>query len=472
MNSDLSSTSDFDRLKGLPPVTPPSGKFIARLFLIPLLIVGGIALVFFGIIWLFGDVLGGLGGMRTPAQFLDKLDRSNPDVRWRAAADLAQVLLRDDQMASDPRFALDLTDRLRKGMDTSAATEKAITDRLRKQPHLVPRLSKLVQNQPDPERDASDAEWKALEADWKKLEPDLNYVMYLSACLGNFMLPTGAPLLSELAMREGAEVNVPETLQRRRAVWALANLGENLGRFDRLPSSRQEAVLEALEKEAAGSGARAEAARATLENLRERPAGRPPTLGVAVALVRCAETDQPTKREPFLRELAGFAMGFWPGSEAEGRLMDDALVKLTHDAGAGDEMLEKLFLNEKEQEQDALPVTRDPGIRIQYNAAVALARRGSERVRLDMLEDMLDEGLQMKQHLKERKDGSKVADEATAYLTVLTALKAVQELHNKQPDRLVGRASLAAAVEKLAQSKNPAVRTEAERTRILLSPPR
>jgi hypothetical protein len=460
-----------DPVQGLPPVTAPTGKFIAQLFLVPLAIVGGIAVVFFGVFWLLGDMLGGLGGPRTPAQFVDKLDRSNPDVRWRAAADLAQTLLRDDRLASDPQFALDLAERLQRARDAAAPTEQAITTRLEKQPHLGERLSRLVQNQTDRERDAADPEWKALEADWKKLEPDHNYILFLSSSLGNFMLPTSAPLLSELASQEAAEVNVIEALRRRRAVWALANLGENLKRFDRLPPEQQEAILAALETEAGKGGVgRADWAKTAAAMLTDRQAGRRSTRGVAETLVKCSEFGYRSedKRDPFLRELAGFAMGIWEGTSAENQRMEEALDQLTSDGGQTSPRLDKLFINQEELNQDSLPVTARPGLRVQYNAVAALARRGSDRVRLDRLEEMLDENVQMEMHLLQRRDETRIADEATAYLTVLTALKALTELQTKRPAKVAERPSLRDAVEKLRESKNPLVRAEAERARLAL----
>jgi hypothetical protein len=456
---------DAPPVKGLPPVTPPSGKFIAQLFLVPLAIVGGIALVFLAIVWLFGDVLGGLGGPRTPVQFLDKLDKSNPDVRWRAAADLAQTLLRDDQLASNPRFALDLAERLRKTMDAAAAGDKAVADRLSKHPHLAERLSRLVQNQPDPERDPSDADWKALEDDWKKLEPDLNYVMYLSACLGNFAVPAGVPLLNEQALKEPLDVNIAVTLQRRRAVWALANLGENLRRFDQLPPERQAAVLAELEEEVSGKQAeRSRLAQMMHDYLKDRQAGKRGTLGADVALERCAQDDQ----DPFLRELAGFALGFWEGTPDENKRMNQALLRLTSDPGTGNETLAKLFDSRGDKDKDSVPITKRSGSRIHYNATVALARRGADGDYVSRLEEMLDEEEQLKNHRLQRPNGKEDPDEATAYLTVLSALKAVAELQARRPEMLANRPALAVAVAKLKESKNAAVRAEAERTRIVL----
>src|SRR5690242_949874 len=100
---------------GLPTVTPPSGGMFFRLFGVPALIVGGLVLLlivgqpligkfsqyFFGRTW----------GSASPEQFLRDLDNSNKEVRWRAASDLVQVLLRDDNLASDSDFALQLVKR-------------------------------------------------------------------------------------------------------------------------------------------------------------------------------------------------------------------------------------------------------------------------------------------------------------------------------------------------------------------------
>jgi hypothetical protein len=452
-------------VKGLPPVTPPSGKFLAQLFLVPLAIVAGIALVFLTIVWLFGDVLGGLGGPHTPAQFLEKLDKSNADVRWRAAADLAQTLLRDEQLASNSRFALDIAERLRKGMDAAAAGEKAVDDRLRKHPYLAERLSKLAQELPDPERNADDPNWKALQDDWKKLEPELNYVQFLSAALGNFSVPAGAPLLNELAMREPEGVNIIAALQRRRAVWALANLGENLKRFDKLPAERQDAILAELEEEAQGKQTeRSRWAQDMLDYLKRRQAGQKQALGVDVALERCAQDRQ----DPSLRELAGFAMGFWEGTPEENRRMDQALLRLTSDPGTGDETLAKLLDARSEKDKESVPVTKKPGSRIHYNAAVALARRGAAGDYLGLLEEMLDEEAQRDNHRLRRPNGREDPDEATANLTVISALKAVDELHAKRPELLASRPGLRQAIDKLTGSPNAAVRAEAKRVQAAL----
>ena len=65
-----------DPAKGLPPVVPPSGRFIAQLFLVPGLIVAGAVIVLLGFSWL-------AGGPRTADAFLRDLDSPNTDIRWR-----------------------------------------------------------------------------------------------------------------------------------------------------------------------------------------------------------------------------------------------------------------------------------------------------------------------------------------------------------------------------------------------------
>src|SRR5437868_5661749 len=112
--------------KGLPSVIPPSGKEIARLFLTPLVIVVGLILPLVGFFWWFG-------GVWTPEDYLAKLDDPNPDVRWRGAEYLSQMLLRDDNLASNPKFGLDLADRLRQTLDSNATAERGLADRLRQQ---------------------------------------------------------------------------------------------------------------------------------------------------------------------------------------------------------------------------------------------------------------------------------------------------------------------------------------------------
>jgi hypothetical protein len=105
-----------------------------------------------------------------------------------------------------------------------------------------------------------------------------------------------------------------------------------------------------------------------------------------------------------------------------------------------------------------------PGWLVRYNAAAALARRGSDKaveepVRGTLL-DMLDEDQQMRNN-RETKDGKEVTDIATAQLTVVTTLKALTELHHRRPE--LDLAPFKPAVDKLKSSPSLAVSTEAKK---------
>src|SRR2546429_2234802 len=75
--------------RGLPPVTPPSGRFIAQLFLVPGLIVLVAVLIVLAANYLL------IGGF-TPPYFLRRLHSGHTHNRWRGAHHLAQHLKRSD----------------------------------------------------------------------------------------------------------------------------------------------------------------------------------------------------------------------------------------------------------------------------------------------------------------------------------------------------------------------------------------
>jgi hypothetical protein len=393
------------------------------MFVVPLLIVGGLLLG----AYLFLRLSGG-SVMRSPQSFLADLRSDNPDVRWRAAQDLAQVLLRDERLASDPDFGLELTAELNKALGEADEAEKAVADQLAQDPQAN------------------------VAAQQKDLEARRTYVLYVSACAGNLCTPVGAPLLKQMALDGGKGPAKVQATRRWRALWALANLGENLKRFDALSSDRQEAVIAGFEREAAGEGPRAAWAADTAAYLKGRRDGRPPSMGVRDALVSCT-----TDPNPFLREIAVFALNFWDGGpEAE-----DALLARLDDTGAGQELLAEFYQAGGDRDEQ---FTKTPGLRIRYNAALALARRGSNRTPIDALKDMLDESEQLDQNrVRFKKDGHEAADEVTAHDIVQTALRAVAELHRKNP--AVNLTALDSAIDKLKNSAEPAVRQEAERTR-------
>jgi hypothetical protein len=293
MSSDPPVPPAVDVSRGLPPVSPPSGRFIVQLFLVPGLIVAVAVLILLGFKFL-------VGGTRTADEFLRSLDSSNPDVRWRAASDLAQVLKRPESLAlaSDPKFGLDLAERLQAGIDEIKKDEAAAL------------------------KQSSAKRGAERESAWHALAPKRNYVLFLSACLGNMTIPVGAPILCEMATdAQGADPK-GVALRRRRAVWSLANLGDNLSRFRELSEQARHEASARLEREAKGDGSRAKWAQATLAYFRDKK-----SLGVDRALASAA---RPPNGDPYLRELVAFALKYWEGDEVEG-----TLTALADDAGKG-----------------------------------------------------------------------------------------------------------------------------------------
>jgi HEAT repeat protein len=427
MQSEAVRPSPPDPAKGLPPVVPPTGGFIAQLFLVPGLIVTGIVLLLLGVNWL-------IGGARTPEQFLKNLDNPNPEVRWRAADDLAQVLLRDEHLAADPRFALELAGRLHRGIDGVAEAEQAYAERLRALP-----------------TDPPEEERRRLENDGerKRLDAERAYVHYLMACLSDFTVPVAVPLLADLAVKPDvaaeadARVIRPEAAwasRRPEAVWALAKLGENARRFGQLPAEQQQAILDALAEEAAAGSERGRWAEAGRTLLVGRQTGKPQLLGLDNVFATCAADP-----DPFLRKITAYALNFWEGDDKENARLDDILLRLSDDDG-----------------QTTGETNPAQGLEIRYNAAAALARRGSDRARLDLLGQMLDEDRQLRNFHLKGPNGADQPDEGTARTTLVNALQAVAELHHKKPGRDLSE--LRSAVEKLAHDPDYALRAEAERT--------
>jgi hypothetical protein len=417
MQPETNHTAPADPNRGLPPVVPPTGRFIAQLFVVPGLIVAFVVALLLGANWL-------MGGARTPEQFLQNLDNPNPEVRWRAADDLAQVLLRDERLASDPRFALDLSVRLRRALEAAAPAEQDYAERMHKDP--------VAEN--DPGR--------------KKLDADRAYIHYLMACLSDFIVPAGMPALKDLAEKPDVAAQADAQAARRpeatwasrrpEAVWALGKLGENVHRFAAFPPERQQAVLDYLKEEAEGVDTeRAEAAKAAVSLLAPPEGDRPRLLGLDAVFDHCASDG-----DPFLREMTALALNFWQGSPAENARLDGILSRLAQTPDDGESSTQ----------------ARE----VRYNAAVALARRGSARARLDLLQEMLDEERQRQNFRLPAKDGHDAADEATAQTTVLNALKATAEVHRLRPDQDLS--SLYPAVERLAHSPAVPLRNEADRT--------
>ncbi len=437
---------------GLPTVTPPSGSMFFRLFGVPALIVGGIVLVLILAQPLLNKAgkffVGRAWGTASPEQYLRDLDNPNKEVRSRAANDLTQVLLRDDALASDSAFALQLAQRLRKALDASAPFEKTYAEQFAKW----------------------SAEEKTREA--AKLEPDRQYISFLAQALSRFMVPVGVPLLEEMAVQTNGLDPRALSQRRQQALLGLANLGDNLNKkFDKLSSEQQESMKSQLET-AANSGDQSALAKATRDYLIHRQEGHPNAFGVDKVIVTCADAE-----DPLLRKWTALVASFWSGTPEENGRIEKALLRLSDDTGKGADELAKLeeqkppetdsLLNKFIEREPTRSLTKKPGFGVQAQATIALARQGW-KVRLGLLQTMLDEDeLRGIFVIQSKKDGTERPDEAMVVETVINALKAIVELHRKRPD--LDLTALQPNLDKLAHNPNPAVHTEAGRVVLALS---
>jgi hypothetical protein len=396
-----------------------------QLFFVPLLIVG----VLVGLYLLGSLFLGGGDRARSGQAYLRDLDNANPDIRWRAASDLSQQLPRSPAMAADAAFALALAERLKAALDEGEAAEKEFAAK--------------SEAMTDAERE------KALS---KELAPRRNLIMYLGACLGNFYVPVGVPLLKRMALQTaGME---PDALAERRgrALFALAVLGENLKRYDDLPEAEQARIDEELT--AAKDGA------VFADYLKRRRAGKADSLGVAEVLRQCGEDD-----DPYLRELTALASNFWGGTGRENAVIEELLARLSMDDGRGEERLAERQARNPDAKR-SLAVSKRKGFQVQANANLALARRGSPKARLDLLEEMLDpaalrEVFVLRRAARGQESAREEPDEALVVVTLTSSLRALAELRQARPEMKLDR--LKAKAETLAADKNPAVSAEAKK---------
>lgn len=282
---------------GLPPVTPPSGRFIAQLFLVP----GTIVFLSVLLLMLFRYLF---GGGHTTDQFLKQLDNPNSDIRWRGAADLAQVLEKQESVAlrADVNFALELTDRLQKAVRDLDIEEKKIADEIK----------------------AENLDEKKADARWAKTAPQRNYVRFLIATAGRFSAPVALPVLAELTQREQGPDPNSDALLRRHTLWILAVMGDHLKKFDKVPPEFRSVILAELKKQAEGVGPNAQRSRAALAAL-DKDYQTADRVAVDQILAKVAKAD-----DPYLREHVALACLFW-----DGPMIEPTLLLLARDDGHG-----------------------------------------------------------------------------------------------------------------------------------------
>ncbi|MBI1832424.1 MAG: hypothetical protein HYR84_13355 [Planctomycetes bacterium] len=111
-----------------------------------------------------------------------------------------------------------------------------------------------------------------------------------------------------------------------------------------------------------------------------------------------------------------------------------------------------------------------PGWEVRYNAATALARRGSDNVPWLIVREMLDEKQQRRNFRVRHADGRDVYDDASARANVISALRAIAAWHDKRKaeKNATVPAELRAIypiVETLASSSFDELKMQAEKTR-------
>lgn len=293
----MSASSNETSPPGLPPVQPPSGRFLLQMFVVPGALILTVVVIVLGFSY-FGK------RAHDPDQFLHQLDSDNADKRWRAASDLAQILKRPEpatlRWKADPKFALDLAERLHAEWKDLLEQEKKLAGQVTastdKNKHLL----------------------------WRKLRNQRDRISFLGAALGEFHFAVGAPILCDIVKHADSPDLEGNTLQRRMALWALMNLGENLKGFAKVPPEQRQNVLAALKAEATGSTPRGAWARTALYYL-DKSAVSGDVVKVDDALAVTAVAD-----DRFLRQLTAMAFNFWDGPQAE-----TILLKLANDAGSG-----------------------------------------------------------------------------------------------------------------------------------------
>jgi hypothetical protein len=297
-----------ESVPGLPAVEPPSGRFLVQLFLVPGLLVLVVVLVLMGLFY--------ITSRQSPEYFLRQLDSDNADIRWRGASDLAQILKRQGtgslRWKADTHFSLELAQRLRTSLDELLETEKKTQAELAR---LAEKAAAAGGSLSDGEKDAA----------WRKLAPLRHQVSFLASALGDLHVPAGVPLIAEICLHDNSPDLKGNTMQRRKALWSLANLGANTRAFSKLPSETQTDVLAELRDEALGANPRAAWARTALAYLEPQHARPEGVVRVDEVLARCAEA-----QDRYLREQVALAFNFWDGPLAE-----PTLLKLANDDGHG-----------------------------------------------------------------------------------------------------------------------------------------
>ena len=156
----------------------------------------------------------------------------------------------------------------------------------------------------------------------------------------------------------------------------------------------------------------------------------------------------------------------WTGTDEQNRRIEKRYWKNFRptDKGEGEDEQSQLAGTDP---SGTIAVTKRPGRKVCYNATIALARRGSDKTRVDLLEEMLNEDQLREVFRLRNQNGQEQPDEAAVIGGCPQhACKASAEMQ-KHNTKLV-TASLREAVKMLSSNKNPAIAKEAKQTQLAL----
>lgn len=377
---------------GLPPVEAPNARVIIQLFVVPSVLV----VLVMGFILLF---FGGIGaGPRTAEQFVEGLTSASGHKRQQTAHDLAQVLPRSAELRHNAKFALDLTDMLLRELQ----------------------VAQVAPAEPKP----------------GGIDAVLSQLDYLPQILGNFSVPVALPILLTL-IRDQVNGTDQQLIRARNAIVAVGNLGHRLREFDALPPHEKEKIFQVLQGEAGDRPGRQSLAQEAYKYLKARVQTASTSqlpedyYGVLTTLSLAARANDELTRKYTIVALANWQA---PGVDELLRQMTDVGPDLT------------VF-------EDGNP---ERGRReIRYNAALALARRGSPLMPDRIVLESLDEAFLAKAYPNPKT--------SPATQLMLKALADLAEFRRINPDQFAQRSELLAAVRKLTASENLAVQVEARR---------
>lgn len=106
MSTDPNSRGEGKPPVELPPVDPPSAKFILQLFVIPFLVVIVLVCVLLLVYGLFGKLA---AGSRDALEHVQIIRSGNENRRWRAAYELASLIHNEPSLAKDDQLRRDLS---------------------------------------------------------------------------------------------------------------------------------------------------------------------------------------------------------------------------------------------------------------------------------------------------------------------------------------------------------------------------